>query len=73
MAAAKNFEAEHDELFFVTGAEIYLNAPAKLKFLTPFVVTKLGDPTKVPLFPFPLSSFAFPLNGHQPTSPLAGT
>jgi hypothetical protein len=26
-----------------------------------------------PLFPFPLSSFALPLNGHHPTSPLVGT
>jgi hypothetical protein len=26
----------------------------------------------VPLFPFPLSSLALPLNGHQPTRPSAG-
>ena len=30
-------------------------------------------PFTVPLFPFPLSSFAFPLKGHQPTSPFEGT
>jgi hypothetical protein len=30
-------------------------------------------PLTVPLFPFPLSSFALPLKGHQPIKPLVGT
>ena len=30
-------------------------------------------PFTVPLFPFPLSSFALPLNGHQPARPSVGT
>jgi hypothetical protein len=30
-------------------------------------------PETIPLFPFPLSSFAFPLKGHHPTKPDVGT
>ena len=31
-----------------------------------------GEPTRVPLSPFPLSSFAFPLNGYHATRPSVG-
>lgn len=30
-------------------------------------------PELIPSFPFPLSSLASPLKGHQPTSPFVGT
>ena len=50
-------QAENEvELLFVTGADTYFSAPVKLKFLIPFVVTQLREPTKVPLYPFPVKS-----------------
>jgi hypothetical protein len=47
----------------------------KLYALFPFPFLSLVNvaPFTVPLFPFPLSSFAFPLKGHHPTKPLVGT
>ena len=57
--------------------KVWINDPVAEKSNAEFTLPNLSvvnmAPDTVPSFPFPLSSFAFPVNGHQPTRPLVGT